>query len=140
MLGFVLVSLFFVKQKTAYEMRISDWSSDVCSSDLTRSSLGGFGGLVRPVRRRQARTRILVRHGSGTTLVRRIGGVALRQTRPLASSASISASSSSSAVLRVSRRPTEACAASVGASKVEDERRSCSWLKRSEEHTSELQS
>src|SRR3546814_18967711 len=25
---------FFVKQKTAYEMRISDWSSDVCSSDL----------------------------------------------------------------------------------------------------------
>src|SRR3546814_8967099 len=27
--------LFFVKQKTAYEMRISDWSSDVCSSDLS---------------------------------------------------------------------------------------------------------
>src|SRR3546814_4583527 len=26
--------LFFVKQKTAYEMRISDWASDVCSSDL----------------------------------------------------------------------------------------------------------
>src|SRR3546814_13385720 len=30
---FVLV-MFFFKQKTAYEMRISDWSSDVCSSDL----------------------------------------------------------------------------------------------------------
>src|SRR3546814_10413515 len=28
------VLFFFVKQKTAYEMRISDWSSDVCSSDL----------------------------------------------------------------------------------------------------------
>src|SRR3546814_2471981 len=28
--------LFFFKQKTAYEMRISDWSSDVCSSDLAR--------------------------------------------------------------------------------------------------------
>src|SRR3546814_1666942 len=27
---------FFFKQKTAYEMRISDWSSDVCSSDLKR--------------------------------------------------------------------------------------------------------
>src|SRR3546814_8144613 len=27
---------FFFKQKTAYEMRISDWSSDVCSSDLLR--------------------------------------------------------------------------------------------------------
>src|SRR3546814_7354002 len=26
--------MFFIKQKTAYEMRISDWSSDVCSSDL----------------------------------------------------------------------------------------------------------
>src|SRR3546814_2642131 len=30
----VCVSFFFFKQKTAYEMRISDWSSDVCSSDL----------------------------------------------------------------------------------------------------------
>src|SRR3546814_4783662 len=29
---------FFFKQKTAYEMRISDWSSDVCSSDLVRSA------------------------------------------------------------------------------------------------------
>src|SRR3546814_11573742 len=28
------VSVFFFKQNTAYEMRISDWSSDVCSSDL----------------------------------------------------------------------------------------------------------
>src|SRR3546814_7328751 len=31
----VFVFFFFFKQKTAYEMRISDWSSDVCSSDLT---------------------------------------------------------------------------------------------------------
>src|SRR3546814_4222392 len=30
----VLYYFFFFKQKTAYEMRISDWSSDVCSSDL----------------------------------------------------------------------------------------------------------
>src|SRR3546814_2625459 len=30
----VIYCLFFFKQKTAYEMRISDWSSDVCSSDL----------------------------------------------------------------------------------------------------------
>src|SRR3546814_4922515 len=28
--------IFFFKQKTAYEMRISDWSSDVCSSDLAK--------------------------------------------------------------------------------------------------------
>src|SRR3546814_16899706 len=31
---FVYCVFFFFKQKTAYEMRISDWSSDVCSSDL----------------------------------------------------------------------------------------------------------
>src|SRR3546814_13229256 len=30
----MIVMFFFFKQKTAYEMRISDWSSDVCSSDL----------------------------------------------------------------------------------------------------------
>src|SRR3546814_13489054 len=32
------ISFFFFKQKTAYEMRISDWSSDVCSSDLIAST------------------------------------------------------------------------------------------------------
>src|SRR3546814_7775946 len=32
----VCILFFFFKQKTAYEMRISDWSSDVCSSDLRR--------------------------------------------------------------------------------------------------------
>src|SRR3546814_805763 len=32
----LFIILFFFKQKTAYEMRISDWSSDVCSSDLAR--------------------------------------------------------------------------------------------------------
>src|SRR3546814_8933661 len=31
------------KQKTAYEMRISDWSSDVCSSDLAQLAVGGDG-------------------------------------------------------------------------------------------------
>src|SRR3546814_12804054 len=44
---------FFFKQKTAYEMRISDWSSDVCSSDLPKPlvalvdgiSMGGGAGV-----------------------------------------------------------------------------------------------
>src|SRR3546814_4963320 len=54
---------FFFKQKTAYEMRISDWSSDVCSSDLTLLLLlhpvhGGiavmdFADLIRPARIKQ---------------------------------------------------------------------------------------
>src|SRR3546814_1612695 len=34
------VFFFFFKQKTAYEMRISDWSSDVCSSDLIQGIAG----------------------------------------------------------------------------------------------------
>src|SRR3546814_4961950 len=39
------MSFFFFKQKTAYEMRISDWSSDVCSSDLGILVVGGgFAG------------------------------------------------------------------------------------------------
>src|SRR3546814_8762741 len=39
-LGFFIVLFFFFKQKTAYEMRISDWSSDVCSSDLESDQPG----------------------------------------------------------------------------------------------------
>src|SRR3546814_2713301 len=34
---------FFFKQKTAYEMRISDWSSDVCSSDLQSAQFAKMG-------------------------------------------------------------------------------------------------
>src|SRR3546814_11386656 len=43
----VSVTCFFFKQKTAYEMRISDWSSDVCSSDLPLHVLHAAGGLDR---------------------------------------------------------------------------------------------
>src|SRR3546814_2999481 len=40
--------VFFFKQKTAYELRSSDWSSDVCSSDLAKTRHGGvdFGDLI----------------------------------------------------------------------------------------------
>src|SRR3546814_3427149 len=41
--SFSFIVFFFFKQKTAYEMRISDWSSDVCSSDLP-----GYVPCVRP--------------------------------------------------------------------------------------------
>src|SRR3546814_3158138 len=40
---------FFFKQKTAYEMRISDWSSDVCSSDLYMIRFGGLDMVNDPV-------------------------------------------------------------------------------------------
>src|SRR3546814_5791170 len=50
----IFIYFFFFKQKTAYEMRISDWSSDVCSSDLRDKRFGRcpdspcYGGVVRP--------------------------------------------------------------------------------------------
>src|SRR3546814_4746960 len=43
-LVYLLLCFFFFKQKTAYEMRISDWSSDVCSSDLL--TCGGSNTVV----------------------------------------------------------------------------------------------
>src|SRR3546814_10407990 len=63
---------FFFKQKTAYEMRISDWSSDVCSSDL------GFQGGVR-------RHRVAFRDGlvASACFAAPQGGRARLQVRPL---------------------------------------------------------
>src|SRR3546814_4465019 len=43
----VAAFFFFFKQKTAYEMRISDWSSDVCSSDLDFLALLAGNGIER---------------------------------------------------------------------------------------------
>src|SRR3546814_10544524 len=48
LLMYIVSLFFFFKQKTAYEMRISDWSSDVCSSDLVArgaDAAGAFGGV-----------------------------------------------------------------------------------------------
>src|SRR3546814_8350259 len=61
MLWFMFLLIFFFKQKTAYEMRMSDWSSDVCSSDLAgpicwRPISGGAEGR----RRRHVRDRLAV--------------------------------------------------------------------------------
>src|SRR3546814_19141848 len=42
LLIYLALFVFFFKQKTAYEMRISDWSSDVCSSDLERKEKVDF--------------------------------------------------------------------------------------------------
>src|SRR3546814_12344054 len=43
---YCMINVFFVKQKTAYEMRISDWSSDVCSSDRVQQVDDILGGHV----------------------------------------------------------------------------------------------
>src|SRR3546814_10555029 len=46
----VFLRIFFVQQKAAYEMRISDWSSDVCSSDLPGVRYMEVNASGRPVR------------------------------------------------------------------------------------------
>src|SRR3546814_5126497 len=55
MRGALYLYVFFFKQKTAYEMRISDWSSDVCSSDLPASS-SFSGARLLPASRRHSRS------------------------------------------------------------------------------------
>src|SRR3546814_4925927 len=50
---------FFVKQKTAYEMRISDWSSDVCSSDLATMRGGQPASVLRELTPRSSRGQAL---------------------------------------------------------------------------------
>src|SRR3546814_8374366 len=64
----LFVVFFFFKQKTAYEMRSSDWSSDVCSSDLFPC--------VRPSRVGSGAGRSRTRSGMTRTYGRRPGGAA----------------------------------------------------------------
>src|SRR5881296_4735544 len=59
---------FFFKQKTAYEMLLCDWSSDVCSSDLLRV-IGRPGGVPLPIRRGIDRVVEATRDNNGLTLV-----------------------------------------------------------------------
>src|SRR3546814_19610016 len=66
MLSLILFEFFFFKQKTAYEMCISDWSSDVCSSDLYSP--------IRPGIMRSSS--IMAISGAGTAILKaRIGGL-----------------------------------------------------------------
>src|SRR3546814_10004857 len=70
-----IILFFFFKQKTAYEMRISDWSSDVCSSDLfaTPKVLDDLK------RRGRNRGRCDIAQEAGAYLVERHGALMLRQ-------------------------------------------------------------
>src|SRR3546814_7455579 len=67
----IVLGLFFFKQKTAYEMRISDWSSDVCSSDL-RARRGRGGGRTRWLRRAPLARRQQPRRGRRGRAARRL--------------------------------------------------------------------
>src|SRR3546814_4898768 len=59
---YYLVVFFFFKQKTAYEMRISDWSSDVCSSDLGVTITANSAWAMQMPR---------IDHGAGSATLRR---------------------------------------------------------------------
>src|SRR3546814_9557078 len=72
----VIIVVFFFKQKTAYEMRISDWSSDVCSSDLGRPDVGRIAWLLW-----RYADRGMECHASPPALSDQRGGAALRSGR-----------------------------------------------------------
>src|SRR3546814_8892336 len=113
---------FFFKQKAAYEMRISDWSSDVCSSDLAAAA--GTLGARAPQRERACRAR-LRRHQQAVLQRRHAPDLAARA----AAGACRADAATDAGVVEAG------CGALSGA---------CLWCTldhpRSEEHTSELQS
>src|SRR3546814_9110022 len=124
--------VFFFKQKTAYEMRISDWSSDVCSSDL----VGGLlQDVTRPGRPRSAREAAKVEEVVRITLEQRPSGATHWSTRTLAAHLGTNAT----AVARIWRahglKPHR-----VKTFKLSNDPHFIEKLERSDEHTSELQS
>src|SRR3546814_9506380 len=107
--------VFFFKQKTAYEMRISDWSSDVCSSDLPLKNLSRKGKFV-------SAAVLLAACGGSIALAQNVDGLDIQHILSRGEAADPDAEA---LIREVARRGDEMRA---------DAR------ERSEEHTSELQS
>src|SRR3546814_8484969 len=78
---YVIIVLFFFKQKTAYEMRISDWSSDVCSSDLSARRKAAVGAVRHPGANRRTDDLPVLRGGGADD--RRRPGYRRRLDRPI---------------------------------------------------------
>src|SRR3546814_7382428 len=124
--------LFFFKQKTAYELRISDWSSDVCSSDLPPSRRR-----ARPRHRVALRVRVAGRRVADPRSVRRPGpAVHGLRLRPGAGAQPGLDPHHGRGRLRL-RRPWLALDQPLRAERGGGAR---AYRPRSEEHTSELQS
>src|SRR3546814_4404951 len=125
---------FFFKQKTAYEMRISDWSSDVCSSDLQIASENHSRPVARHSPRSPAPVAIQCAAREGRRIDRYVGG-GHRPPRiapePQRAAAARWRRAGNGAVRNSGRRPALSRARTAG----EAEK-----ARRSEEHTSELQS
>src|SRR3546814_2673771 len=123
----VLLCFFFFKQKTAYEMRISDWSSDVCSSDL----------LLDACPARLARHAYSHRVGAGLAAA---DGDAVRSARPRQHRAARLRGDRRSAFSRDRALPRLDCRGRRAPGAAQRRKRSGGRSLRSEEHTSELQS
>src|SRR3546814_3069932 len=124
---------FFFKQKTAYEMRISDWSSDVCSSDLDDGDLGNaLGGEVGLI---EEDTAEVVAVGKHLVLARQVGAAGIDQVdaRQMVLLGNLLGSQM---LLHGDREVGAAFHRGV----VSDDHALAAGHPRSEEHTSELQS
>src|SRR3546814_5312978 len=119
--------MFFFKQKTAYEMRISDWSSDVCSSDLIMAE--PFDDLLDPARLAVAALRAK----------RRIGGEQDAFGEPDRRALAEARQRRHKQPLLPERRPV-ALRVLEQLVRFRDPERTAPALQRSEEHTSELKS
>src|SRR3546814_8231905 len=140
--------VFFFKQKTAYEMRISDWSSDVCSSDLSQVLFGmsfavGAGEVVT----------LMGRNGMGKTttvatvmgLLRPTGGVVRIEGRAVQGLPPYRVAQCGLGLVPEGRQvfPTLTVAENLVATAAKRAGGAPRWTvetDRSEEHTSELQS
>src|SRR3546814_4115043 len=79
----MMLYFFFFKQKTAYEMRISDWSSDVCSSDLMDVTWHLIGHLQSNKARKAAERCGWIHAVDSVDLLRRLDGAAAAAARTL---------------------------------------------------------
>src|SRR3546814_3422055 len=128
----VWVFFFFFKQKTAYEMRISDWSSDVCSSDLD-----ALPGLIEAA---QGKALLLVLDGVQDP---HNLGACLRSAAAAGATAVVIPKDKAVQVNATVRQTSAGAADSVPVVRVTNLSRTLrevQKLGRSEEHTSELQS
>src|SRR3546814_9160645 len=139
---------FFFKQKTAYEMRISDWSSDVCSSDLAGNAVEqakpGFGKTEGDGRSRRDAADDRTRRRAGDPRI--LGRQArLRKANPGLGAGRILPEGDRDHHIAASSREGAAHIAKAAGQALADGRarercREIDRIGRSEEHTSELQS
>src|SRR3546814_2213270 len=116
----VFFIFFFFKHKTAYEMRISDWSSDVCSSDLHVNELVQPRHVAGSIGSRACRAHALIHFNAA---VARLGDAGLRQPKTFGV-----------------WRPTRGDRHALGLKRLLPIALPYTQSDRSEEHTSELQS